>query len=145
MGGIGEETGTRDLRRCCDAARNGVARVRGLKERRARQDTAGRKWATAINFLDYGDQDVMMVLGRFGLKSYSLADPANPQLLDEITSPELELPGDPPTDFTVTEPGGDPKSTFWQNEDMDVDPDTQTRADLARSALVRGVNQPRAG
>jgi hypothetical protein len=79
------------------------------------------KWATAINFLDYGGQDVMMVTGRFGLKSYSLADPANPQLLDEITSQDLELPGDPPTDFTVSEPGGDPPSTFWQNEDMDVD------------------------
>ena len=26
------------------------------------------KWATAINFLDYGGQDVMMVTGRFGLK-----------------------------------------------------------------------------
>ena len=76
------------------------------------------KWATAINFLDYGDHDVMMVTGRFGLKSYSLADPANPVLLDEITSQNLELPGDPPTDFTVSEPGGDPKSTFWQNEDM---------------------------
>jgi len=62
-----------------------------------------------------------MVTGRFGLKSYSLADPANPQLLDEITSKDLELPGDPPTDFTVNEPGGDPVSTFWQNEDMDVD------------------------
>ena len=82
------------------------------------------KWATAINFLDYGGQDVMMVTGRFGLKSYSLADPANPKLLDEITSQGLELQGDPPTDFTVSEPGGDPKSTFWQNEDMDVD---QTR------------------
>src|SRR4051794_39538949 len=79
------------------------------------------KWATAINFLDYGGQDVMMVTGRFGLKSYSLADPANPRLLDEITSQGLELEGDPPTDFTVSEPGGDPKSTFWQNEDMDVD------------------------
>jgi len=79
------------------------------------------KWATAINFLDYGGQDVMMVTGRFGLKSYSLADPANPRLLDEITSQGLELEGDPPTDFTVSEPAGDPKSTFWQNEDMDVD------------------------
>ena len=38
------------------------------------------KWATAINFLDYGDLDVMMVTGRFGLKSYSLEDPANPNL-----------------------------------------------------------------
>jgi hypothetical protein len=80
------------------------------------------KWATAINFLTYGKtNDVMMVTGRFGLKSYSLADPANPKLLDEITSQDLELPGDPPTDFTVNEPGGDPVSTFWQNEDMDVD------------------------
>ena len=59
------------------------------------------KWATAINFLEYGGQDVMMVTGRFGLKSYWLADPANPRLLDEITSKNLELPGDPPTDFTV--------------------------------------------
>ena len=79
------------------------------------------KWATAINFLNYRGHDVMMVTGRFGLKSYSLADPANPRLLDQITSRDLELPGDPPTDFTVTEPGGDPVSTFWQNEDMDVD------------------------
>jgi hypothetical protein len=79
------------------------------------------KWATAINFLDYGDLDVMMVTGRFGLKSYSLADPANPVLLDQITSDDLRLTGDPPTDFTVSEPGGDPPSTFWQNEDMDVD------------------------
>jgi hypothetical protein len=81
------------------------------------------KWATAINFLDYGKKtgDVMLVTGRFGLKSYSLANPAKPKLLDEITSQDLELPGDPPTDFTVTTPGGNPKSTFWQNEDMDVD------------------------
>src|SRR4051794_22101516 len=79
------------------------------------------RWATAINFLSYGRQDVMMVTGRFGLKSYSLADPRNPRLLDEITSQDLQLPGDPPTDFTVNEPGGDPVSTFWQNEDMDVD------------------------
>src|SRR4051794_6775647 len=79
------------------------------------------KWATAINFLQYADgSDVMLVTGRFGLKSYSLADPANPKLLDEITSEELELPGDPPTDWSLKE-DGDPKSTFWQNEDMDVD------------------------
>jgi hypothetical protein len=36
------------------------------------------KWATAINFLGYGDLDVMMVTGRFGLKSYSFEDPADP-------------------------------------------------------------------
>ena len=86
-----------------------------------------------------------MVTGRFGLKSYSLADPANPRLLDEITSEDLELPGDPPTDFTVSEPGGDPESTFWQNEDMDVDQSPQARADLARPALVPRLDEPGAG
>ena len=70
-----------------------------------------------------GGQDVMMVTGRFGLKSYSLADPANPQLLDEITSEDSSCRATRRRDFTVPEPGGDPKSTFWQNEDMDVDQD----------------------
>ena len=77
------------------------------------------KNATAINFLDYKHQgDVMLVTGRFGLKSYSLRDPANPVLLDEITAEDLRLSGDPPVDFS---PDAAPRSTFWQNEDMDVD------------------------
>jgi hypothetical protein len=95
------------------------------------------KNATAINFLEYKSRgrhddddrgfksdgrgrslDVMLVTGRFGLKSYSLADPAHPELLDEITAEELRLPGDPPVDFS---PDSAPRSTFWQNEDMDVD------------------------
>ena len=84
--------------------------------------------ATAINFLNYPELgedarrglDVMLVTGRFGLKSYSLEDPANPELLDEVTAEELRLPGDPPVDFTP-DAGGTPRSTFWQNEDMDVD------------------------
>ena len=37
-------------------------------------------------------------------------------ILDEVTADELRLPGDPPVDFS-----SDPQSTFWQNEDMDVD------------------------
>jgi hypothetical protein len=86
------------------------------------------KWATAINFLEYGGghghgretRDVMLVTGRFGLKSYSLENPAKPQLLDEISSERLKLPGDPDVDFTV-KADGDATSTFWQNEDMDVD------------------------
>jgi hypothetical protein len=81
------------------------------------------KNATAINFMQYRGRghkarDVMLVTGRFGLKSYSLRDPANPELLDEITAEELRLPGDPPVDFS---PDAAPFSTFWQNEDMDVD------------------------
>jgi hypothetical protein len=104
------------------------------------------KNATAINFLEYGrdrgrgdddddddrrgkssdhrpkSSDVMLVTGRFGLKSYSLRDPANPRLLDEITAEELRLPGDPPVDFGPPD-NTNPVSTFWQNEDMDVDQD----------------------
>ena len=77
------------------------------------------KHATAINFMPYSNgRDVMLVTGRFGLKSYSLADPANPVLLDEITAEDLRLPGDPPVDFS---PDASPRSTFWQNEDMDID------------------------
>jgi hypothetical protein len=82
------------------------------------------KNATAINFLEYGKgkrgKDVMLVTGRFGLKSYSLDNPRNPRLLDELTAEELRLEGDPPVDFT---PESAPRSTFWQNEDMDVDRD----------------------
>ena len=60
----------------------------------------------------------MLVTGRFGLKSYSLADPAHPRLLDELTAEELRLPGDPAVQYGAD---GTPISTFWQNEDMDVD------------------------
>src|SRR5215210_5890791 len=80
---------------------------------------AEAKNATAINFMSYSNgRDVMLVTGRFGLKSYSLADPANPALLDEVSAEDLRLPGDPPVDFS---PDSAPRSTFWQNEDMDVD------------------------
>ncbi|WP_211262180.1 LVIVD repeat-containing protein [Nitriliruptor alkaliphilus] len=68
--------------------------------------------ATAINFLEYGQghhqRDVMVTVGRFGVRAYDLADPTSPAFLSEVTSDELRLPGD------VT-------GTFWQNEDMAVD------------------------
>jgi hypothetical protein len=78
------------------------------------------KDATAINFMSYGKgkSDVMLVTGRFGLKSYSLDDPRHPELLDEVTAEELRLRGDPPVN---TDEAAGPISTFWQNEDMDVD------------------------
>ncbi len=85
-------------------------------------DTLGEATdATAINFMSYRRgqgrvERVMLVTGRFGLKSYSLRDPAHPELLDEVTAEQLRLPGDPPVNFSST-----PPSTFWQNEDMDVD------------------------
>ena len=85
--------------------------------------------ATAINFLEVhvaplrvrhglpAAVDVMLVTGRFGLKTYSLKDPAHPAPLGEVTMEQLRLPGDPPASVSS------PQSTFWQNEDMDVDPD----------------------
>jgi hypothetical protein len=51
------------------------------------------KNATAINFMQYGELDVMLVTGRFGLKTYSLAEPANPAPLDELTAEDLRLEG----------------------------------------------------
>ena len=81
------------------------------------------KNATAINFLEYRrGGDVMLVTGRFGLKTYSLHDPRRPRLLGELTAEDLRLEGDPPVDFTPNETGT-PRSTFWQNEDMDIDAD----------------------
>ena len=82
--------------------------------------------ATSINFMAYGNgrraRDIMFVNGRFGLQSWDLADPTDPQLLDHLTSEELRLPGDT-------------TGTFWQNEDMDVDP---------RRQLVFMARDPRA-
>jgi hypothetical protein len=60
-------------------------------------DAAG---AIAINFLQYGARDVMIVAGQFGLKSYDLTrDPARPRFLSEVSMPGM-----------------------WQMEDVDVDP-----------------------
>lgn len=78
------------------------------------EDTSG---AIAVNFLKYdgtgmGRLNVMMVSGTFGLKSYDVADPKSPILLDEIPATDFLLPGDP-LEYS---------RAFWQNEDMDVDP-----------------------
>ena len=78
----------------------------------------GMKWATAINFIQYGDRDVMYAAGRFGLKSFDITDPANPVALDSIDNEALRLQGDPPVD---TDDSDGTISTYWQNEDMDVD------------------------
>jgi hypothetical protein len=79
------------------------------------------KYATAINFLDYGKRDVMVATGRFGLITYDLSDPAHPRKLDTLDNEALRLTGDPPTSFGDADGNGSPDSTYWQNEDMDVD------------------------
>jgi len=54
--------------------------------------------STAINFLSYGkgskERVVMLITGRFGLKTYDMADPENPVLLDQVTNDQLVLPYD---------------------------------------------------
>ncbi len=81
--------------------------------------------ATAINFLQYEQLglDVMFVVGRFGLRAYDITDdPAAPRFLDSIDNKALSLPADV-------------SGTYWQNEDMDVDP---------RRKLVFLARDPRA-
>ena len=64
----------------------------------------------------------MVVTGRFGVKTYSLENPTKPKLLDELSAERLKLEGDPDVDFGPPDTSA-PVSTFWQNEDMDVDQD----------------------
>jgi hypothetical protein len=80
----------------------------------------GMKWATAINFIQYGERDVMYVTGRFGLRSFDITDPEHPKFLDSVVNEDLRLQGDPPVD---TDDSDGEISTYWQNEDMDVDKD----------------------
>jgi hypothetical protein len=80
----------------------------------------GMKWATAINFIRYRHRDVMYVAGRFGLRSFDVTNPRHPRFLDSITNENLRLAGDPPVD---TDDSDGEISTYWQNEDMDVDKD----------------------
>ena len=103
------------------------------------------KNATAINFLEYkdgrhGTRDVMLVTGRFGLKAYSLDNPAKPKLLDELSAELLKLEGDPDVDFGPPDTSN-PRSTFWQNEDMDVDQDRKLVL-LSRDPRASGHSKP---
>ncbi|QFU92314.1 LVIVD repeat-containing protein [Amycolatopsis sp. YIM 10] len=45
--------------------------------------------AIALEFLDYGGRDVMVVSGEFGLKSYDLANPTAPKLIGELSLPGM--------------------------------------------------------
>ncbi|RJQ68377.1 hypothetical protein D5S17_32205 [Pseudonocardiaceae bacterium YIM PH 21723] len=75
-------------------------------------DTTG---AISINFVKYPDgRDIMFVSTTSGLKSFDVSDTDNPKALGTLTKAQLALPGDDPN-----------KGRFWENEDMDVDPDRQ--------------------
>lgn len=64
--------------------------------------------ATALSFLTAGGTELLVAVGRFGLQTYDLSDPAAPVLLDHLDNDVLMIPGDS-------------EGTFWQNEDMNVD------------------------
>ncbi|WP_194819724.1 LVIVD repeat-containing protein [Nocardia sp. XZ_19_385] len=67
------------------------------------------KGAISLQFLQYGERDVMVVSGEFGLKTYDLtANPVAPKLIGQ-----LDLPG------------------LWETEDTEVDPERKL-AFLAR-------------
>ena len=75
------------------------------------------KYATAINFLQYGHgrhkRDVMIATGRFGLISYDLTpDPSRPRKLDSLENEALRLLGDPPVDFGDADESGSPDWTM---------------------------------
>ncbi|WP_244467586.1 LVIVD repeat-containing protein [Nocardia vulneris] len=73
--------------------------------------------AIALQFLQYGNRDVMVVSGEFGLKTYDLtANPAAPKLIGK-----LDMPG------------------MWETEDTEVDP-LRKRVFLSRDPRAFGGN-----
>ncbi|MFI5782280.1 LVIVD repeat-containing protein [Nocardia sp. NPDC051570] len=71
--------------------------------------------AISLSFLPYGNRDIMVVSGEFGLKTYDLtANPAAPQLIGR-----LDMPG------------------MWETEDTQVDP-VRKRAFLSRDPRAFG-------
>jgi hypothetical protein len=84
--------------------------------------------ATSLNFLSYDDgRDVMVVVGRFGARTFEVSDPANPKPLGAIGNDVLALPGE--------------SGTFWQSEDTDVD-DERKLIFLSRDPRAYGGSSP---
>jgi hypothetical protein len=63
---------------------------------------------TSINVMNYGSGDVLVAVGRFGVKTFDLSDPESPQELDHLPSDDLML-------------DTDSSGTFWQSESTNVD------------------------
>lgn len=77
----------------------------------------GAQGAIALDFLQYGRREVMLVSGQFGLKSYDISkDPANPVQIGELSMPGL-----------------------WETEDTQVDP-RRKLVFLARDPRAFGGN-----
>ena len=103
--------------------------------------------ATAINFLEFRERDVydtrsrkkvdvLLVTGRFGLKTYSLKDPAHPAPLGAVTMEQLRLPGDPPA--SSEQPAVDVLAERGHGRGSGPEP----RAPVARSARLSRLDEP---
>jgi hypothetical protein len=86
--------------------------------------------AVAINFIRYDSgTEVMFVSASSGLYAYDVTrDPANPVLLGKIDSADLRQPTDT-------------ADSFFQNEDMDVDP-RRKLVFMARDVTSHGTGNP---
>lgn len=82
---------------------------------------------TSINVLNYGDRDVLVAVGRFGVRTFDLSNPATPTDLDHLPSADLMVAGDT---------GG----TFWQSESTNVD-QKRKLIFLSRDPRAYGGNQ----
>jgi hypothetical protein len=90
------------------------------------RNLGGMNAITSINVLSYGSGDVLVAVGRFGVKTFDLADPEDPVELDHLVSDDLKL-------------DGDVAGTFWQSESTNVD---QRRKLLFLSRDPRAYNGP---
>ena len=78
----------------------------------------------------------MLVTGRFGLKSYSLDDPAHPVLLDEVTAEDCACRATRPSTSARTRRRVDVLAERGHGRR----PKAQARAAVARPARVRGLD-----
>jgi hypothetical protein len=90
------------------------------------RNLSGMNNITSINVMTYGDGDVLVAVGRFGVKTFDLTDPESPQEIDHLPSEDLMLDSDT---------GG----TFWQSESTNVD---QRRKLIFLSRDPRAYNGP---
>jgi hypothetical protein len=97
------------------------------------RNLGGMSGITSINVMGYGSREVLVAVGRFGVKTFDLADPANPVELDHLLSDELRLPGDRPPPNAGT-------NTFWQSESTNVDQQRKLIF-LSRDPRAYGGNQ----
>ena len=90
------------------------------------RNLSGMNSITSVNVMKYGWGDVLVAVGRFGVRTFDLSDPEDPQLLDHLLSAEL-----------MNE--GDTSGTFWQSESTNVD---QRRKLIFLSRDPRAYNKP---